>query len=53
MFRARLVRLAADDHAVLCTLGHLVGDGWSTEILRGELAVLREAFAAGRPSPLP
>jgi len=52
MFRARLVRLGADGLAALCTLGHLVGDGWSVEILRGELAVLGEAFAAGRPSPL-
>lgn len=53
MFRAAIVRVAEDDCAVLFTLGHLVGDGWSVEILRGELAALYAAFAAGRPSPLP
>jgi hypothetical protein len=53
MVRVRLVRLAGTDHVLLFTLGHLVCDGWSIEILRGELAALYEAFAAGRPSPLP
>ena len=53
MLRLLLVRLADADHALLVTLGHLVADGWSVEILRGELAALYEAFAAGRPSPLP
>jgi hypothetical protein len=53
MIRVRLVRLDGADHTVLVNLGHLIGDGWSIEILRGELAVLYTAFAAGRPSPLP
>jgi len=52
MFRVRLVRLAAADHLAFLNLHHLIGDGWSTELLRGELAVLYAAFAAGRPSPL-
>jgi condensation domain-containing protein len=53
MFRAQLVRRGGTDHVLLCNLGHLIGDGWSVEILRGELAALYTAFAAGRPSPLP
>ncbi len=53
LFRVAIVPAGAAGGAALFTLGHLVGDGWSIEILRGELAALYEAFAAGRPSPLP
>lgn len=53
MIRARLVRLAADEHLLLITMHHLVSDGWSLGILVKELAALYNAFAHGRPSPLP
>jgi amino acid adenylation domain-containing protein len=53
LLRARLVRLAADEHRLLLTAHHIVTDGWSVSVLFGELAALYEAFAAGRPSPLP
>lgn len=53
MLRVRLVRLDDADHTLLFNLGHLVCDGWSIEILRGELAALYDAFAAGRSAPLP
>jgi amino acid adenylation domain-containing protein len=52
LFRALLLRLAGDDHLVAATMHHIVSDGWSMEILVQEVAVLYEAFAAGRPSPL-
>ncbi|HEU4452819.1 MAG TPA: amino acid adenylation domain-containing protein, partial [Longimicrobium sp.] len=52
LFRARLVRLAADEHALLWNLHHAVTDGWSTGILSRELVVLYEAFSRGQPSPL-
>ncbi len=32
---------------------HIVSDGWSVDVLLGELTVLYQALAAGRPSPLP
>ena len=32
---------------------HIVSDGWSLGVLMRELGALYEAFAAGRPSPLP
>jgi hypothetical protein len=34
-------------------LHHIISDAWSMGILVGELSVLYDAFAAGKPSPLP
>jgi len=53
LFRALLLRRGPEDHELLLTLHHVVADGWSLGILLAELAALYEAFAAGRPSPLP
>jgi len=53
LFRAWLVRSGDDDHTLMWQVHHAVSDGWSTSVLVGELAALYEAFAAGRPSPLP
>jgi amino acid adenylation domain-containing protein len=52
LFRAKLLRLGPQDHALLLCLHHIVGDAWSVGILVRELAALYGAFAAGRPSPL-
>ncbi|HEX8337266.1 MAG TPA: condensation domain-containing protein, partial [Pyrinomonadaceae bacterium] len=52
LFRARLLKLGEEDHALLVTLHHIVGDGWSVGVMVSELAALYEAFAEGRPSPL-
>ncbi|APR77528.1 Siderophore biosynthesis non-ribosomal peptide synthetase [Minicystis rosea] len=52
LFRARLFRLAADDHALVLAMHHIVSDGWSQAVIHRELAALYEAFAAGRASPL-
>jgi amino acid adenylation domain-containing protein len=51
-FRARLVRLAGDDHALFLTLHHVVADGWSVGLLFHELSALYDAFRASRASPL-
>ncbi len=53
LLRASLLRLAEEDHVVLLTLHHIVGDGWSLGVLVREIAALYPAFAEGRPSPLP
>ncbi|WP_029006248.1 non-ribosomal peptide synthetase, partial [Azorhizobium doebereinerae] len=53
LLRARLLKLAADDHLLLLTLHHIVSDGWSMGVLFRELSALYPAFLAGRPSPLP
>ncbi|HEX9945239.1 MAG TPA: amino acid adenylation domain-containing protein, partial [Thermoanaerobaculia bacterium] len=53
LHRAAIVRLGPKEHELLLTLHHIVADGWSLGVFFSELAVLYEAFAAGRPSPLP
>ncbi len=53
LLRARLLRLAPDDHMVLLTIHHIISDDWSTSVLIGEIASIYDAFARGRPSPLP
>ena len=53
LLRTKLVRLTDEDHLLLLTLHHIVGDRWSILVLRRELAQLYEAFSHERPSPLP
>jgi non-ribosomal peptide synthetase component F len=53
LLRAALLRLGRERHVVLFTLHHIVSDGWSMGVLAQELGTLYEAFADGRPSPLP
>jgi amino acid adenylation domain-containing protein len=52
LLRTSLVRLGREEHVLLLTLHHIVADGWSDGILRGELATLYTAALAGKPSPL-
>jgi len=51
--RATLLRLDEEHHVLLLTMHHIISDGWSLRVLVHELKALYEAFAAGRPSPLP
>ncbi len=54
LLRLALARLAGDgNHALLLSMHHVISDGWSLEVFVRELAALYQAFAAGRPSPLP
>jgi amino acid adenylation domain-containing protein/non-ribosomal peptide synthase protein (TIGR01720 family) len=53
LLRARLLRLGDEEHVALFTMHHIVSDGWSMGVFVRELAALYQAFAAGRPSPLP
>ena len=53
LLRTFLLRLAPEEHVLLIVQHHIVTDGWSKNLLLRELTVLYEAFAAGRPSPLP
>ncbi len=52
LFRARLLRLADADWALLLTLHHIVGDGWSLGVLTAECSALYRASLAGRPPAL-
>jgi amino acid adenylation domain-containing protein/non-ribosomal peptide synthase protein (TIGR01720 family) len=53
LLRARLFALAADEHLLLLSMHHIASDGWTMNLLTGEIAALYRAFAAGEPSPLP
>ncbi|HVH13355.1 MAG TPA: condensation domain-containing protein, partial [Longimicrobium sp.] len=53
LFRASLLRLADDEHALLMSMHHIVSDGWSMGVLYRELSTLYGAFAGGSESPLP
>jgi hypothetical protein len=50
--RTAVVRLGALEHIVLLTVHHIVSDGWSMDVLLGELTALYESFSAGGESPL-
>ncbi|HLX85046.1 MAG TPA: condensation domain-containing protein [Terriglobales bacterium] len=52
LFRARVIRVTADDHVLLCTMPHLVTDSLSTQIMARELEAAYSAFSSGKPSPL-
>lgn len=53
LLRGCLLRLDEQEHHLLVTLHHIICDGWSLGVLRRELATVYEAFAVGKPSPLP
>jgi amino acid adenylation domain-containing protein len=53
LLRVCLLRLGSDEHIALLTMHHIAGDRWSLGVLMDEVSVLYDAFAAGRPSPLP
>ncbi|HEX2091511.1 MAG TPA: amino acid adenylation domain-containing protein [Longimicrobiaceae bacterium] len=52
LFRARLLRLGGDAHALLLCMHHIVSDGWSLGVLFREMSALYEAYREGRESPL-
>ncbi|MFC6023463.1 condensation domain-containing protein, partial [Plantactinospora solaniradicis] len=56
LFRASLLRVAADEHVLALAMHHVVGDEWSANILRRELDVLYAAAQEGAEpglAPLP
>ncbi|HSE18132.1 MAG TPA: amino acid adenylation domain-containing protein [Pyrinomonadaceae bacterium] len=52
LVRARLLRLAPEDHVLLLSMHHIVSDGWSMGVLVREVAALYEAYAVGAESTL-
>ena len=53
LLRARLLRLAAEEHILLLTMHHIISDGWSLGVLVREVGALYRAFSEGSASPLP
>lgn len=43
LFRARLIKLAAEDHLLVLNLHHIVADGWSQRVLYRDLSALYRA----------
>ena len=56
LLRVRLLRLAEDDHVLVMVQHHIVSDGWSMQVMVGELIELYAGFSRGTPAvlaPLP
>jgi len=52
LFRVKLLRLAETTHVCICTMHHIISDGWSAEILLNELSEVYDAFVSERANPL-
>ncbi|MEU7551543.1 amino acid adenylation domain-containing protein [Streptomyces sp. NPDC044571] len=53
VLRARMIRLAADDHLLVLCIHHIATDGWSTGILVAELTACYAAAVTGTTPELP
>jgi len=53
MLRVSVVRLDAQDHAVLLTMHHIASDGWSMGILLNELTTLYDSYCKSEEATLP
>ncbi len=53
LLRASVLRVSEQEHVLLCTMHHIISDGWSMGVLIRELTTLYEAYAKGEESPLP
>jgi amino acid adenylation domain-containing protein len=53
LLRARVLRLADDEHVLACAIHHVATDGWSNAILVGELAALYRDGPAATLPPAP
>ena len=53
LFRATILRLAADDHVLVCVIHHIVSDGWSMNVFARDLWAYYEAFAQRSTPTLP
>ncbi|WP_375476969.1 amino acid adenylation domain-containing protein [uncultured Nostoc sp.] len=52
LLRVMLLQTSEQENLLLLVVHHIVCDGWSIQVLNQELAVLYEAFSAGKSSPL-
>jgi len=52
LFRAMLVELPAQNHAILFNMHHIIADGWSIGVLMNEIVQLFAAYSQGKDSPL-
>lgn len=52
LIRLTLIRLQDDKCVISLTVNHIIGDGWSMNVIYQEIMVLYEACCQDRPSPL-
>src|SRR6266571_7922412 len=52
LLRTTLLQLAEEEHILLLVTHHIVADGWSLDVLMGELTQLYKAHLYGQLSPL-
>ncbi|MCA9212304.1 MAG: amino acid adenylation domain-containing protein [Planctomycetales bacterium] len=53
LIRLRLVKLATDDHVLFFSAHHIVSDGWSTNLMLGEIREVYSAAKENRDPELP
>jgi amino acid adenylation domain-containing protein len=53
LVRPTLLRLSPQEHIVICTMHHIIGDGQSFEVVIAEMSQIYSAFSQGQPSSLP
>jgi amino acid adenylation domain-containing protein len=53
LLRANLIRLAAEEHALVLAMHHIVSDAWSMHVLVREITALYQAYSSGKVSDLP
>ena len=53
LLRAKLFRLAPEEHVLLFVIHHIIADGWSMNLLFYEMGELYSSFTSGGPASLP
>jgi amino acid adenylation domain-containing protein len=53
LLRVGLMRLGEEEHVACFAVHHIIGDGWSMDVLIAEVVALYAAFIRQQPSPLP
>ena len=53
LLRVKLVKMAEQEHVLLLSMHHIVGDGWSSGVMMREFMQLYQARMRGEESPLP
>jgi amino acid adenylation domain-containing protein len=53
LLRARVLRLAPEEHVLLLVIHHIICDGWGIGVMMNEVTALYAAYTAGREPVLP
>ena len=53
LVRPTLLRLSEEEHIIICTMHHIVGDGESFEVIIAEMSQFYSGFTQGQQSELP